>query len=115
MAIVLPAAHRLAGKPMLTLAELRDDDWVQTSAASPCARHVVRSCEAAGFEPTPCDMSVARQKFLADARKLAVGLAEVRGCAPEEIAEITTRNFERLMFVARDRAAPQNPPRRAVI
>jgi DNA-binding transcriptional LysR family regulator len=51
MAIVLPAAHRLAGKTALTLAELRDDAWVQTSAASPCARHVVRSCLTAGFEP----------------------------------------------------------------
>ena len=35
----------------LTLADLREQDWVQTSASSPCARYVVRSCLAAGFEP----------------------------------------------------------------
>jgi DNA-binding transcriptional LysR family regulator len=51
MHVALPAAHRLAEKPKLTLADLRDEDWVQTSATSPCARHVVRSCLAAGFEP----------------------------------------------------------------
>ena len=51
MLVALPAAHRLAGKPALSLADLRDQDWVQTSATSPCARHVVRSCVAAGFEP----------------------------------------------------------------
>jgi DNA-binding transcriptional LysR family regulator len=28
-----------------------EDSWVQTSAASPCARHVVRSCHGAGFDP----------------------------------------------------------------
>src|SRR5438067_9155214 len=47
----LPAAHGLADKPALTLVDLRDQDWVQTSSSSPCARHVVRSCLAAGFEP----------------------------------------------------------------
>jgi DNA-binding transcriptional LysR family regulator len=51
MHVALPAAHPLADKPALTLADLRDQDWVQTSASSPCARHVVRSCIAAGFEP----------------------------------------------------------------
>jgi DNA-binding transcriptional LysR family regulator len=51
MYVVLPAAHPLATKPALTLADLREEDWVQTSAASPCARHVIRSCLAAGFEP----------------------------------------------------------------
>lgn len=51
MHVVLPAEHPLAEKPALTLADLRDQDWVQTSASSPCARHVVRSCLAAGFEP----------------------------------------------------------------
>jgi DNA-binding transcriptional LysR family regulator len=51
MHVALPAAHPLAAKPALTLADLREQDWVQTSAASPCARHVVRSCLAAGFEP----------------------------------------------------------------
>jgi DNA-binding transcriptional LysR family regulator len=51
MHVALPADHALAVKPELTLADLRDEDWVQTSASSPCARHVVRSCLAAGYEP----------------------------------------------------------------
>jgi DNA-binding transcriptional LysR family regulator len=51
MLVALPADHTLAGKPALTLGDLREDDWVQTSASSPCARHVVRLCLAAGFEP----------------------------------------------------------------
>ncbi len=51
MLVALPAEHALAGKRALTLADLRKEAWVQTSASSPCARHVVRSCLAAGFEP----------------------------------------------------------------
>ncbi len=51
MHIALPVEHALAIKPKLALADLRFEDWVQTSASSPCARHVVRSCLAAGFEP----------------------------------------------------------------
>ena len=51
MLVALPAEHSLADKPALSLADLSDQDWVQTSATSPCARHVVRSCVAAGFEP----------------------------------------------------------------
>jgi DNA-binding transcriptional LysR family regulator len=51
MYVALPAEHALAAKPALALADLRDQEWVQTSAESPCARHVVRSCLAAGFEP----------------------------------------------------------------
>ena len=51
MHVALPVDHALAAKARLTLADLRDEDWVQTSAPSPCARHVVRSCLVAGFEP----------------------------------------------------------------
>ena len=51
MHVALPAEHPLAAKPRLKLADLREQDWVQTSASSPCARHVVRLCLAAGFEP----------------------------------------------------------------
>jgi DNA-binding transcriptional LysR family regulator len=43
--------HPLASRRKLKLEDLRQDSWVQTSASSPCARHVVRSCNAAGFEP----------------------------------------------------------------
>jgi DNA-binding transcriptional LysR family regulator len=51
MHVALPAEHPLASKPALSLVDLADQQWVQTSASSPCARHVVRSCLAAGFEP----------------------------------------------------------------
>jgi DNA-binding transcriptional LysR family regulator len=51
MDVALPAEHPLAAKRALSLPDLRDQNWVQTSASSPCARHVIRSCLAAGFEP----------------------------------------------------------------
>jgi DNA-binding transcriptional LysR family regulator len=49
--LALPAPHPLARRRRLQLEDLREESWVQTSVASPCARHVVRSCHAAGFEP----------------------------------------------------------------
>ena len=36
----------------LSLTDLRDEQWVQTSATSPCAQHVVATCLRAGFEPS---------------------------------------------------------------
>jgi len=51
MKLALPKGHRLARKEQVTLADLSDDAWVQTSEASACARHVVRVCRAAGFDP----------------------------------------------------------------
>jgi DNA-binding transcriptional LysR family regulator len=51
MYLALPNDHVLADAPRVRLHDLADESWVQTSAASPCARHVVRSCHAAGFEP----------------------------------------------------------------
>jgi DNA-binding transcriptional LysR family regulator len=50
--LAMPAGHRLSGRKNLRLDDLRGEAWVQTSAASPCAKHVIRSCHAAGFEPT---------------------------------------------------------------
>ncbi|HXA53892.1 MAG TPA: LysR substrate-binding domain-containing protein [Solirubrobacteraceae bacterium] len=49
--LALPRGHRLAGRRAPRLQELSGEAWVQTSAQSPCARHVVRCCHAAGFEP----------------------------------------------------------------
>jgi DNA-binding transcriptional LysR family regulator len=51
MYLALPRAHRLADRDRLRLQDLKGEAWVQTSRSSPCARHVVRSCHAAGFEP----------------------------------------------------------------
>ena len=51
MYLALPREHRLAGKKKLRLEDLHGEAWVQASRSSPCARHVVRCCHAAGFEP----------------------------------------------------------------
>jgi DNA-binding transcriptional LysR family regulator len=51
MYLALPRDHELAERGRIRLRDLRDEAWVQTSHSSPCARHVVRSCHAAGFEP----------------------------------------------------------------
>src|SRR5262245_35628851 len=51
MQLALPKGHRLAGKDRIVLEDLSDEAWVQTSEASACARHVVRICRAAGFQP----------------------------------------------------------------
>ncbi|MGD0197723.1 MAG: LysR substrate-binding domain-containing protein [Solirubrobacteraceae bacterium] len=49
--LALPADHPLATRRTLRLADLRAEAWIQTSSSSPCARHVVRCCHAAGFDP----------------------------------------------------------------
>jgi DNA-binding transcriptional LysR family regulator len=51
MRLALPKRHRLTTKERITLEDLADEAWVQTSEASACARHVVRICRAAGFQP----------------------------------------------------------------
>jgi DNA-binding transcriptional LysR family regulator len=51
MFLALPRDHRLAARRRIRLEDLSKQAWVQTSGSSPCARHVVRSCHAAGFEP----------------------------------------------------------------
>jgi DNA-binding transcriptional LysR family regulator len=51
MSLALPRGHRLAREKRITLADLAEEAWVQTSERSACARHVVRSCRAAGFTP----------------------------------------------------------------
>jgi DNA-binding transcriptional LysR family regulator len=51
MYLALARKHALASKDKLRLEDLREQSWVQTSRSSRCARHVVRCCHAAGFEP----------------------------------------------------------------
>jgi DNA-binding transcriptional LysR family regulator len=51
MYLALPRAHRLANKAAVRLHDLSAEAWVQTARESACARYVVRSCHAAGFEP----------------------------------------------------------------
>ena len=52
MYLALPREHRARrARRDCAWRSSPSEAWVQTSRSSPCARHVVRSCHAAGFEP----------------------------------------------------------------
>jgi DNA-binding transcriptional LysR family regulator len=101
--LALPRNHALAGKHKLRLEDLREEAWVQTSSSSPCARHVVRSCHAAGFEP--------RVSFESDDYQTVQGLVAA-GVGVALIPELA------LTVVREDisiRALSPRPPARQVI
>ena len=51
--IALPYSHRLAGRSAISLADLREDDWMVCGVGGTCidSNVVLRACDAAGFEP----------------------------------------------------------------
>jgi DNA-binding transcriptional LysR family regulator len=101
--LALPRDHTLAGKRKLRLQDLREEAWVQTSSSSPCARYVVRSCHAAGFEP--------RVSFESDDYQTIQGLVAA-GVGVALIPELA------LTVVREDiaiRALSPHPPARRVI
>ena len=51
MLLALPADHPLATKRRLRLEDLAGENWVQGTPTCECSRIMIRSCEAAGFEP----------------------------------------------------------------
>jgi DNA-binding transcriptional LysR family regulator len=112
--VALAVEHPLARKHHLTLGELRDEDWIQTSSQSACARHTVELCRGAGFTPRVCFQSddydtvqglVAARVGVALVPRLALSRRQpglvVRGLAPESPA--------RQVFAATDPAAGRLP------
>jgi DNA-binding transcriptional LysR family regulator len=101
--LALPREHRLARRASIRLEELAGEAWVQTSHESPCARHVVRSCLAAGFEP--------RVAFESDDYQTVQGLVAA-GVGVALIPQLA-------LSVVRDdiaiRALSPSPPTRSVI
>jgi DNA-binding transcriptional LysR family regulator len=101
--LALPREHRLATDEEILLADLAEEAWIQTSRASPCARHVVRSCHLAGFEPNV--------SFESDDYQTVQGLVAA-GVGVALIPELA-------LSVVRDdiliRSLSPTPPRRSVI
>jgi DNA-binding transcriptional LysR family regulator len=101
--LALPHDHALAGKRKLRLQDLRAEAWVQTSSSSPCARHVVRSCHAAGFEP--------RVAFESDDYQTVQGLVAA-GVGVALIPELALSVVREDIVI---RALSPHPPARQVI
>ena len=101
MWVALPVDHQLARKHNLALIDLRNEDWVQTSAQSACARHVVSVCHEAGFEP--------RVSFESDDYDTVQGLVAA-GVGVALIPRLALSHRQPGLVVRR--LAPENPVRR---
>ncbi len=101
--LALARTHPLARKNELHLEDLHGEAWVQTSQSSPCARHVVRSCHAAGFEP--------RVSFESDDYQTVQGLVAA-GVGVAFIPELALSSVREDILV---RSLSPGPPVRQVI
>jgi DNA-binding transcriptional LysR family regulator len=101
--LALPGGHRLAGRRRLRLEDLRAEAWIQTSHESACARHVVRSCLAAGFTPNV--------SFESDDYQTVQGLVAA-GVGVALIPELALSSVRQDIAI---RALHPQPPQRRVI
>ncbi len=101
MWVALPVEHQLARKHNLALIDLRDQDRVQTSAQSACARHVISVCREAGFEP--------RVSFESDDYDTVQGLVAA-GVGVALIPRLALSHRQPGLVVRK--LAPENPVRR---
>src|SRR2546423_820711 len=64
----LPSNHPLADRRKVSLADLSDEDWINSCPGSSCDEVVVGACRAAGFDPrvvVQCDENEQMQAFVA--------------------------------------------------
>src|SRR5918912_1432305 len=83
--VALPSDHRLADEASVDLAELADEDWINSCPGTSCDQVVLAACRAAGFDPrvvVECDENEQMQAFVAGGLGVALwphlGLAHVR-------------------------------------
>ncbi|HEX6745116.1 MAG TPA: LysR substrate-binding domain-containing protein, partial [Solirubrobacteraceae bacterium] len=53
LVVALPYSHRLAARAAISLADLRDDEWMVCGVSGTCidSNVILRACDTAGFEP----------------------------------------------------------------
>ncbi len=112
--LALPATHPLARRRRIALGDLSEEPWVQTAVASPCARHVVRSCHAAGFEPRVAfesdDYQTVQGLVAAGVGVALVPQLALSAVRPDiRIRELHPRSPVRTVLAATRRGAPATP------
>jgi DNA-binding transcriptional LysR family regulator len=83
--VALPEGHRLADQKRVALADLADEDWINSCPGSTCDEVVLNACRAAGFDPrvvVQCDANDQMQACVAGGLGVALwpqlALAHVR-------------------------------------
>lgn len=112
--LALRPDHPLAERRQLRLEDLREESWVQTSAAGPCARHVIRSCHAAGFEPAVSfesdDYQTVQGLVAAGVGVALIPQLALSTVRPDiRVRALHPRSPVRRVFAATPRAAPATP------
>jgi molybdate transport repressor ModE-like protein len=118
--LTLPSGHRLADRRQVALADLADEDWINSCPGTSCDQVVLGACRAAGFDPRvviQCDENDQMQACVAGGLGVALwpqlALAHVRpGIVVKPVAG---KQVERRVHAATLAGAYRSPATEAML
>jgi DNA-binding transcriptional LysR family regulator len=118
--VALPSNHPLADRPRIALADLAEEDWINSCPGTSCDEIVLAACRAAGFDPrvvVQCDENDQMQACVAGGLGVALwpqlALAHVRpGVAVKPVAGT---QVERRVHAATVAGAYRSPAAEAML
>jgi DNA-binding transcriptional LysR family regulator len=118
--VALPSGHPLADRRQVAIADLAEEDWINSCPGTSCDQVVLNACRAAGFDPRvviQCDENDQMQAFVAGGLGVALwpGLALAHLRPGVVVKPVAGKQVTRRVHAATVRGAYRSPATEAML